>query len=340
MRAVSILPPSYAAFSFSNPIRCGSTPARIACPRKRTRKGQGLHRYDFVFLLKPSGLFGLPDEGWTIIGNGARDVTSPVVDARTENFVGHGTLSQYRLHEDRLVATLTLNAIRFEVDDNFLRVAIEAIDRPAAQAVVHETLTRYCAFASGMLGTFLSFEVVQILEDDEPLSIPLRMTVMNVRMYNLGMLREKLTEAGSLLDGLPPDQTLDQALRYFSEAGILYNLLADDTLEKLLRPLCFLQFWKALATIVGDPSSGGDHQSRYRRFGLGAGDKGYYNRVLSPLHFVRNQFDVAHVASLNTPAFVRPSDVEQCRSVANDAIQAYVIYLRQTSHTDSDEGGS
>ncbi len=285
--------------------------------------------YDIVLKLTPPRLFGLPEEGMTIIEAGPRQVTSPSIDPRTENVVGHGTLSQFRHYDERLTAAFTLNAVQVTAEDNFFRVALEASDVRSAVSVTKRELSRLCAITSVLSGTFLSFDILQIVEDGDSVSMTESVPVMRVHTYDVERLQERLIKASGLLDGLPPDQRLDQALRYLTDAGTLYQLMIEGGMERLLAPFCFLQFWKALATVVGDPSNDRDHQSRYRQFGLDKADNDYYRRVLLPLHTIRNQFDVAHIASLQEPEFVIWTDVSRCRTVALEAIQAYIEFLQR-----------
>lgn len=288
-------------------------------------------RYDIVVMLNPPSLFGLPDEGWLVFGSESRDLRSVAIDPRTQNVVGHGTLSRYRAYDDRLLAKLTLNTLQLDIEDNFVRLSLDASGPDSAIHLMTQEMTRFCVLASILIGEFLTFEIVQIVEDGTAVDLGVSTPLLHGRRYNLETLRGKLTEASSLLEGLPSDRTLDQALRYFGDAGSLYDLMTDERRVRLVIPLCFLQFWKAITTIVGDPSADRDHQTRYRQFGIGQGDNGYFNRVLKPLHTIRDRFDVAHVASLDAPAFATGSDLMRCRSVAQEVIKAYAIHLRRAS---------
>ena len=57
------------------------------------------------------------------------------------------------------------------------------------------------------------------------------------------------------------------------------------------RALAFLQLFKALTAIVGDPSSDRDYQSRCRKLGL---PKDFWQTKAKPLYEIRNDDDVAH----------------------------------------------
>lgn len=53
----------------------------------------------------------------------------------------------------------------------------------------------------------------------------------------------------------------------------------------------FLNLWKAITTIVGDPSSDPDHQSRYKKFGLSFE---FYREKIRRVQELRDDNDVAH----------------------------------------------
>ncbi len=102
---------------------------------------------------------------------------------------------------------------------------------------------------------------------------------------------------------------------------------------QVLDPICFLQFWKAIATIAGDPSRESDHQSRCRTYGFG---KDYFRDTLKPLHDMRNTFDVAHIASLADPTIVSRQDVDRCRVVASELLVAYAKTQHPTRKKDGE----
>ena len=281
--------------------------------------------HEVVATLEPPKLFGLPENSWTVIEARPGHFYSDAIDSRTGNVLEPGTLSRYRDYEDRLTAALALNIMSIDAKDNVLTVRLEAGNVEEAVEAVSRDLNRFVSFAAVLLGTHLSFRLLQISQDGALVPLPRRFNWMRVHAYNLEWVKTQLLSASGQLHELPIDSRLDQALRYFAEAGSLYQLMTEYEVGRLLEPACFLQFWKAIATIAGDPSADRDHQSRCRRFGLGTQ---YYEQEIRPLHGTRNSFDVAHMAPLDAPAFVRRDDVEKCRRVASELIRAYVGYLR------------
>ncbi len=285
-------------------------------------------RYEVVVTLEPPKIFGLPEEHWTIVEAAPSHHYSPTLDFRTHNIVGHGTLSRYREYDDRLTATFVVNNIECQIDDNFLHAILEANNVSEALMLISQEIGRLCPLVSTFLGgSHLSFGILQAVQDGAPVPLSPRVTLMRVHAYNLSSLKEAILNASDMLDGLPTDERLDQALRYFVNGGTLYRLMTEQGVGQVLEAPCFLEFWKAMAKIVGDPSGEKDHQSRYKKFGL---DKEYYDRAIRPLHNIRNRFGVAHIASVDAPAVVSLKDVGQCQAVAGQVIQRYVKFLRKS----------
>lgn len=100
----------------------------------------------------------------------------------------------------------------------------------------------------------------------------------------------------------------------------------DEEDDRLLAitPLRFLQYWKAIAVIIGDPSRDRDHQERPKKLGLG---RHFFRQRIHPMNELRNNFDVAHVADPNAPRIVSPEQADECRRVAVEVIHAYARSL-------------
>jgi hypothetical protein len=94
--------------------------------------------FHFVATLGPTRLFGLPDGDYTVLDASKETVyTSPVLDTLTGNLVGHGTLSQYRVYDWRLVAEYEINSIRFEINDNYVHITLQAINSTRPNSPSH-----------------------------------------------------------------------------------------------------------------------------------------------------------------------------------------------------------
>lgn len=281
--------------------------------------------FRFVVTLHPDYLFGLPFADVTVVEAepGEMQITSPPVWTDLPGVIGNGTLSRYRREADQIRAGFSIGGVNLQLEDNVLTAELVASNFQGANAALEATLDRLTSFAATQLQTYVWYELRLAYEDDTPRRQPLTFPLQNVHIYNLARLKRILVESGAALDGLSPDPRLDRTLRYFSEGSRLYDLLGDASLTDLLSPLCFLQYWKAIASVLGDPSSSSDkdYQSRHRTYGL---PKDYFILRVRPLHDIRNDFDVAHLVSLDAPSFVERSVVEDVRATAAEVIGAYV----------------
>lgn len=229
--------------------------------------------------------------------------------------------SVLRSYEHRLVASFSVNGIVCEVDDGVLVGSITAVD-PASgiSKVLREVRQLIGVFATLLPPYAISFRVIELLGDDRPLRPPSETRDWPAHFYDLPSLRENILQAARLLDGWAPDARLDQALRYFQAGDELFQL-SRGSQATIFAPICFLQYWKALATIAGDPSRDSDHQNRCKQLGLG---RHYFERTVRPLHRLRDSSGVAHIADLQTRAEVALPDLSRCRETTGEVIGAYL----------------
>jgi hypothetical protein len=285
--------------------------------------------FELHIQLFPPRLFGLPDGSWLIAPVGV----SAFVNFSLEPGGAIKLENQFREDDQRLTATFRMNGMGIEIDDNKARIVLEANSLQDAFAYFVPQLQLYCSLVTTFVapgGHPVTFQIVEAFADGEPVLLPQGFKVPGL-FYNLDENRRHFETAAELADGLPADPVLEQALNYFTAGDEIHNLVTEKGAHHLW-PLCFLQFWKALASIVGDPSRDSrDCQSRFRMYGLGAGNRAYYEQVLKPLHDMRNQFDVAHVASLDAPLFTSEEDVVRCRRTAAEAIQAYTTWRKASA---------
>jgi hypothetical protein len=113
---------------------------------------------------------------------------------------------------------------------------------------------------------------------------------------NLDEVAEALRSAATFTTAT--DERLDRALHHFDRALFLFarrRTLASPLSRhhRTLISAIFLNLWKAVTTIVGDPSRDADYQRRYRRFGM---DHDFWQNRIERLRTLRNDYDVAHYA--------------------------------------------
>jgi hypothetical protein len=124
--------------------------------------------------------------------------------------------------------------------------------------------------------------------------IPRFVIMSSVQGYNLSLLRDKIKEAekaASLTESL-----LNKALHYYEHALFLFENRAAMTdifspHMQYLISAAFLNLWKAVSSILGDPSCDKDYQKRYKMLGLSCD---FFRSDVEFVRKVRNSYDVAH----------------------------------------------
>lgn len=179
--------------------------------------------------------------------------------------------------------------------DNFLFLDVEASSAREAYKIAVETVDPFIQHLT--LNTRLLFSYKPLFiegENGELLRFPEAFTLTAVMIYDLTYLRNAIANAEKMSQ--LSDPVLDKALQYYEHALFLFENANKETyiLSRHFRHMiaaAFLNLWKAVSTIAGDPSVDSDYQSRYKRLGFD------YNFFKSQIEFVRNlrnNYDVAH----------------------------------------------
>jgi hypothetical protein len=285
-----------------------------------------LPRYEVWLRIDPPRFFGLPEEGVDVVPAGI----NPVFHGDFNTGRGWITLEDgsdpRRAEGDRLQTEFKMNGAIVRADDNIFRVSLDAPTSEEAiarsqneiQRLVHLLTTFFPGPATSMSATPFRVTLDGLERHKQP------EVFGRLYVYDIEHMKAELLRAAALLNGMVDDPRLTMSLRYFALGDDLAELqrgwATDEDLIRLM-PVRFLQYWKALATIVGDPSRDPDHQSRPKGLGLG---RQFFRHQVAPLHNLRNSFGVAHIADPDASAIVSPVDVDKCRDVAAQAIVAYI----------------
>lgn len=250
-----------------------------------------------VWRIDPPAYFGLPDGAKVVVPadeRGRTEIQSPTLDRQSGLIVNHGTLPIFRRPEHAIKNAETVSEVRLRFQDNFLFVELEAQDlktglqraRVAVKSVVRHLMVQLPDFFSASL---LQYEVVG--QEAHRTSNPAKLLVATV--YNLKQLEEQIHhsfEAAGRSDG-----RLDRALAYYEHARFLFKLASDQLIEDehrdYLLASSFLFLWKSITSVLGEPGSDADYQTRFRTYGLPAN---YWELNIKPLKAVRDDADVAH----------------------------------------------
>lgn len=285
--------------------------------------------YRFLFRLGPPGFFGLPDGNKVVLPAqpAGTQLLGPVLDTRTGQLVSHGTLSQYRPPSQALAANIKTHGLSLSINDNFLEVITDA---ETAQIATDRVLPYLDLFLQSLSSMYGDRFLASLLSTEDAHGVPQAawtgpkaVQLFQATFFNTEELQERVTVAANW--AAISDTAAKKALFYFEHACLVNEFAQTLPLTSphaaFSRALAFLQLFKALTSIVGDPSSDRDYQSRCKRLGLA---KDFWQVKARPLYEIRNDEDVAHY-SHNFPepdAFL--AKYSQAVSVFREALDAHM----------------
>lgn len=288
-----------------------------------------MSRYELHFVVSPTAPFGLPSGDHVVRPAGPQSIAGPAIHLRSRKVASHGTLPLYRADEDALAIALESAVGHVSVRDNFATVVIDAGNAEVAYQRGTGLVERLCQSLSVLSGLRFSAEF-QFCEDDlgnvttrdERVSIP----VGTFTVYNLIDLAERF---GAAFDwAIKADDRVGKALLYVEHAFILTEIAQSRATNArnaaFSRGLAFLQLFKALSLIVGEPGTDSDYQRRCRALGL---PHDFWLARVKPLYDVRNDDDVAHyhIAPPDLGAF--RDHFASALEVLREALDAYARHL-------------
>ena len=285
-----------------------------------------MSRYMIHFELLPPYAFGIPVPGHEVVPAGDNPTLRYDAKTRVQSITRSDGTPTVRRPEEQFQAGFRLNDIEFSFADNNCVATLDAADEETAVQRARDELTHLCLMFASSKDQY-PMQIVPSTRaarmDGVPGALTKRTSSQLFFVYDNQDTSRSLTYTASLLDGTNLDQVLRRALNYLGLGDALTTTLppgAPDEQGQLLLPLRFLQYWKALATIVGDPARAKDHQSRPKKLGF---NRHFFRQHVDPMHEIRNRFDVAHIENANERRSVTYEDVLKCRSVACTVINAY-----------------
>ena len=285
-------------------------------------------KFRIFFEIHPSGPFGVPEGTKTVLPAGPTKAVGDTYHTKTLKRVEYGTLSRYRDDENAINVNLNLGGITGTLKDNFLFLDVEASSGEEAYDIAATAVDRFLQHLSLSMQRLFFYKPLFIEAENSALHpVPKVVTIGSITMYDLDRLRTEIanTEKVSQLS----DPVLDKALQYYEHSLFLFENRGEmtDISSRHFRYLiaaAFLNLWKAVSTIVGDPSIDLDYQSRYKHLGL---DYDFFKSRIESVRNLRNEYDVAHY-------HVEPDrlkEIEQnfgkSKEVAERVLLAYRKYL-------------
>jgi hypothetical protein len=210
---------------------------------------------------------------------------------------GHGKLPKYREESERINLPIDLGKVKGHIIDNFTFLDVEANNHQEAFCLTWDALSVFLQHLSVNDGTlFTAAPIIIETDDGRVYPIPTKGRMGSYKVYNLEKLAENIVAVQRFSQ--LSDARLRKALNYFEYALWLYERAV--TIENVtsrhypyLISMVFLNLWKSITTIVGDPTKSKDgYQKRYRKIGLKQQDK----INIDALKKLRDDHDVAHYA--------------------------------------------
>jgi hypothetical protein len=290
-------------------------------------------QFSVFYEVAPEGIFGVPQAGTTVLPARPRDFYT---DAYTNTGIriGHGTLPEYRPDDQAIRLALVLGDGSVRIEDNFITVTVEADGAGQAYTAATRLLESVLSNLAVDLRHAFSYRPLEI-RDEHGTPYPAPKTMhFETTTYNLDQVAEALRAAATFTD--VTDERLDRALLYFEHALFLFarrRTLAPPFSRhyRTLISAIFLNLWKAVTTIVGDPSRDADFQRRFRQYGM---DHEFFQTRIHPLRELRNDYDVAHYALTQEVVDEIEARYGEAVSTAIEVIRRYRQHLAEAANTD------
>jgi len=255
-----------------------------------------------IFVVSPPGWFGLPDPSRIVIPSTQTGIHSAAFSEVSNAMVGHGTLSEFRRADEALTIAKTREGITISLRDNFVTVELSAVSASDAFDRARLHISMMCGILSLKHREQFSYSL-QAVEDEagqchRP-EVQDPSTILRATWYKLSNLKANIEQAIDWVG--QKDEKLYRALIYsdhaFSLESLAINMRGKPAQSAMTQALAFLQLFKALTVILGDPSMDKDHQNRFRTLGF---PSDFWQVNVKPLYRVRCDQDVAHY-SMTTP---------------------------------------
>lgn len=284
-------------------------------------------RFKLSVELLPPGAFGLSTDDTPVLRSGPTDSTgysNKLVDIAK---VEYGRKSQDRSTENAFRQTVSIGSVTVDIEANIADIHVDASDLYQAHEIAIRELDRFIGHLSLNCRQYFSYRQLSF-ESEEEETFPMPQAIqLKVYRYDLDRLTRHIKESEQYysLD----DDRLNRALQYFqlalfqveerSQILPIKTTYERKGLREWYLSSAYLSLWKALASIVGDPSHDRDHQSRYKQLGL---SYDFYRDRIQQMHMARNDLDVAHVT-------LDEDKIQQLESGFQEAIDTVALVLDQ-----------
>src|SRR6266700_2499229 len=97
-------------------------------------------KFAITFKIYPEGVFGVPEEGGTVLPAKAGTYPGAPIHVATLTIVGYGSLSEYRQENEAVRHPLHLGNVEGQIKDNFIFLQVDANTYTEAYDMVVQAL--------------------------------------------------------------------------------------------------------------------------------------------------------------------------------------------------------
>jgi hypothetical protein len=287
------------------------------------------------YRITPPAYFGLPSGNRIVLpaDGKQRVVRVHSEDPLTRQRVFHGTLSEFRSAEAIFELHIEDGATHLHfVEDSLFASASEETSEQIN--TVHARVENVLRLLSIENGERVGAEILAITDSTGrplPFILPRIGPILRTTLYSFTGLAETLQNCVRWSAVL--DEKAERSLLYFEHGCLL--LEHADTLPStswhtaFSRSMAFLQLFKALTTLIGDPQIDRDYQSRCRSLGL---PKDYWRNRVKPLYVVRSDRDVAHHSQMPHQTTEFLGHYSKALEVLKEVLHAHLA-VRASAHS-------
>jgi len=285
----------------------------------------------FIFLLNPSGYFGLPQEGKTVVPSTSEYSYSPAIDSWAMEIVGHGSLSEYRQENDKITYIKKYNDVNIRIEDNYLHINIVGNNPNEILNKAYDFVNNFIHINTLMFNILLSFEL-KVSMDNYGRRIPIVQykELISTTLYSLNNVTDSIKNSINIMSIYENDMILQKSLEYFNHAKVIDKIRNEIYKHESDKQKYFLSdiinnLFKSVTIITGDPSHDKDHQSRYKKYGI---NYEFWNDKIKYLITIRNGWDVAHYYLSQEKIKELDKIIGDVFKITRDTILQYVEYLK------------
>lgn len=286
-------------------------------------------KFDITFAIHPSSPFGVPQENVTVLkGKNGLQIYGDTYHSATMIKVGYGSLPDYRNDNEAIDLHFSLGIIEVELKDNFIFTKVDCDNSHEAYEFTILEINKFIQNLSLNNGLHFSCQPLIIeSEDGQIFPIPQYSSMGNVCVFNLEEFKNQIIDA-IRYQGIQ-DTRLEHALAYLGHARYLFAIRMQiasplsDHFSMLISSI-YLNIWKALSSIVGDPNVDKDYQSKYKLYGF---SEEYFKDRIEKIRKLRNNYDVAHYTLDDERITNIEKNFGEADQIVSEVIKRYREYL-------------